>query len=161
MVCHVPTGDDWYLSQSQIDLASSNDGNSLDSKRSAQQRSPHPAGRSWRLPRGQGAETRDAVRHALHVGYWHIDTARIYGNEEDVGAAVRESGLSRSAIFVTTKLWNADQGTRSAAAAFEASLARLGIDYVDLYLLHWPVPGKRLESWRELEWLRQPRQARL
>ena len=57
MVCHVPTGDDWYLSQSQIDLASSNDGNSLDSKRSAQQWSPHPAGRSWRLPRGQGAET--------------------------------------------------------------------------------------------------------
>jgi len=99
----------------------------------------------------KGAETRDAVRHALHVGYRHIDTARIYGNEEDVGAAVRESGLSRSEIFVTTKLWNADQGTRSAAAAFEASLARLGLDYVDLYLLHWPVPGKRLESWRELE----------
>jgi methylglyoxal/glyoxal reductase len=109
----------------------------------------------------KGAETRDAVRHALHDGYRHIDTARIYGNEEDVGAAVRESGLSRSEIFVTTKLWNADQGTRSAAAAFEASLERLRFDCVDLYLLHWPVPGKRLESWRELEWLRQPRQARL
>ena len=99
----------------------------------------------------RGAETRDAVRHALRVGYRHIDTARIYGNEEDVGVAVRESGIARREIFVTTKLWNNDQGTGSAVGAFEASRARLGLDYIDLYLLHWPVPGKRLESWLELE----------
>jgi hypothetical protein len=87
------------------------------------------------------------VREALRVGYRHIDTAKDYGNERDVGDAVRASGLPRAEVFVTTKLWNDDQGFDRARRAFDASLARLGLDYVDLYLLHWPVPGLRLDSW--------------
>jgi diketogulonate reductase-like aldo/keto reductase len=103
----------------------------------------------WQTP--SGATTRNAVAAALEAGYRHIDTARIYGNEADVGAAVRDSAIAREQIFVTTKLWNADQGYEPALRAFDASLQRLGLDYVDLYLLHWPVPGKRLDSWRALE----------
>jgi diketogulonate reductase-like aldo/keto reductase len=91
------------------------------------------------------------VLSALAVGYRHIDTARIYGNERDVGLAVRESGLPRSDIFVTTKLWNDDQGYDSTLRACERSLEALGLEYVDLYLVHWPVPGRRLESWRAME----------
>src|SRR5262249_53211939 len=75
----------------------------------------------------------------------------IYGNEADVGAAIRESDVPRAEIFVTTKLWNDDQGYDSAQRAFDASLNRLGLEYVDLYLIHWPVPKRRLESWRALE----------
>jgi diketogulonate reductase-like aldo/keto reductase len=97
-----------------------------------------------------GDETRRAVRAALEVGYRHIDTARIYGNEQDVGAAIRESGVPRDEIFVTTKLWNSDQGKGKTSAAFEASLKRLGLDRIDLYLIHWPVAGKRHDSWSEL-----------
>ena len=103
----------------------------------------------WQTP--SGTTTQKAVAAALEVGYRHIDTARIYGNEADVGAAVRASGVAREAVFVTTKLWNADQGYDRALRAFDASLERLGLDYVDLYLIHWPVAGKRLESWRALE----------
>ena len=103
----------------------------------------------WQAPRGQ--VTRAAVSAALRLGYRHIDTARIYGNEADVGAAVRDSGIARAEVFVTTKLWNDDQGYDSTLRAFDASLDRLGLDYVDLYLLHWPVAGKRLQSWRALE----------
>jgi methylglyoxal/glyoxal reductase len=103
----------------------------------------------FRAPRGE--VTRQAVLSALAAGYRHIDTARIYGNERDVGAAVRESGLPREDIFVTTKLWNEDQGHDSALRACERSLKDLGLEYVDLYLVHWPVPGRRLESWRALE----------
>jgi len=103
----------------------------------------------WQTPRGES--TRAAVLAAFDAGYRHVDTARIYGNEDDVGAAVRESSVPRAELFVTTKLWNADQGYDAARRAFDASLARLGLDYVDLYLVHWPVPGKRLESWRALE----------
>jgi diketogulonate reductase-like aldo/keto reductase len=103
----------------------------------------------WQTP--SGAITRQAVTAAVDAGYRHIDTARIYGNEADVGAAVRGSGVAREAVFVTTKLWNADQGFDRALRAFDASLERLGLDYVDLYLIHWPVAGKRLESWRALE----------
>jgi diketogulonate reductase-like aldo/keto reductase len=98
-----------------------------------------------------GAETKTAVLTALRVGYRHIDTARLYGNEADVGAAVRESGIPREDIFVTTKLWNDDHGYDRALRAFDASLARLGLEYVDLYLIHWPVAGKRRDSWRALE----------
>ena len=101
----------------------------------------------------RGEETRGAVGEALRLGYRHVDTARIYGNEADVGAAVRESGIPREQVFITTKLWNDDQGYDSALRAFDASLKRLGLEYVDLYLLHWPVPRKRLESWRALEQL--------
>jgi len=97
------------------------------------------------------ADTEVAVREALRIGYRHIDTARIYGNEADVGAAIRSSGVPRPEVFVTTKLWNDDQGFDQALRAFDASLARLGLDTIDLYLVHWPVPGKRLHSWRALE----------
>lgn len=93
------------------------------------------------------------VTTALDVGYRHLDTAAVYGNEAEVGRAVRGSGLPREDIFVTTKLWNSDQGLESAAQAFDDSLQRLGLEYVDLYLIHWPAPGQDLylDSWRTLE----------
>lgn len=98
-----------------------------------------------------GEETRNAVRCALGIGYRHIDTARIYGNEKDVGAAVRDSDIPRAEIFVTTKLWNSDHGYDTTLRACEGSLKRLGLDYIDLYLVHWPVEKLRLESWRAME----------
>jgi len=100
---------------------------------------------------GRGPIVRAAVREALRLGYRHVDTAHIYGNEADVGAAIRESGIPRDEVFVTTKLWNADQGFDEARRAFDRSLATLGLGHIDLYLLHWPVPGRRLESWRAVE----------
>jgi diketogulonate reductase-like aldo/keto reductase len=103
---------------------------------------------------GRGGETRRAVQAALRVGYRHIDTARIYGNESEVGEGIRASGIARSEIFVTTKLWNDDHGYDQALRAFGASLKRLGLEYVDLYLIHWPVGGKRLDSWRAFEKLK-------
>lgn len=112
----------------------------------------------WQTP--SGATTRQAVAAALKGGYRHVDTARIYGNEADVGAGVRESGVAREDVFVTTKLWNADQGYDLALRAFDASLKRLDLDYVDLYLLHWPVAGKRLDSWRALERIHEDGRAR-
>ena len=98
-----------------------------------------------------GDVTRNAVRHALDAGYRHIDTARVYRNEPDVGIAVAGSGIPRKEIFITTKLWNADQGYEPTIAACEKSLERLNLDYVDLYLIHWPVENLRLESWRAME----------
>jgi diketogulonate reductase-like aldo/keto reductase len=112
----------------------------------------------WQAARGQA--TRDAVTAALRVGYRHIDTARVYGNEVDVGAAIKESGVPREQVFVTTKLWNDDQGYDATLRAFAESSRRLGLDYIDLYLLHWPVADKRLDSWRALEHLFQERRAR-
>jgi len=111
----------------------------------------------WQMPRGVA---HDAVLAALRAGYRHVDTARIYGNEADVGRAVRASGVPREEIFVTTKLWNEDQGYDSALRAFDASLERLGLEYVDLYLIHWPVEGKRRDSWRALEQIRKSGRAR-
>ena len=99
----------------------------------------------------RGEEARRAVREALELGYRHVDTAKDYGNEREVGEAIRESGLRREEVFVTTKLWNDDQGYDEALAAFDASMRRLGLEVLDLYLLHWPVPGRRLDSWRALE----------
>lgn len=96
-----------------------------------------------------------AVRHALSIGYRHVDTAAFYGNEGAVGRAVRESGLKRDEVFVVTKLWNSDQGYASAIKACEGSLAKLKLDYIDLYLIHWPEPRKRLDSWRALTELRK------
>lgn len=93
---------------------------------------------------------RKAVLQAIEVGYRHIDTARIYLNEKGIGEAVRKSHIPREELFVTTKLWNADQGYERTHKAFEKSLKRLGLDYVDLYLMHWPVPELRLESWRAM-----------
>lgn len=100
-----------------------------------------------------GGETAAAVQAALRAGYRHIDTARVYGNETDVGKGLRASGIDREQVFVTTKLWNDDQGFRSTLAAFEASRQRLGLSVIDLYLVHWPVPGKRLDTWRAMEHL--------
>lgn len=99
----------------------------------------------------EGEMVQNAVRWALEAGYRHIDTASIYGNEAGVGKAVNSSGLARESVFVTSKVWNSDQGYESTLAAFEKSLARLGMDYLDLYLIHWPVAGKYKETWRALE----------
>lgn len=107
-----------------------------------------------------GSETRDAVRFALEQGYRHIDTARIYQNERDVGEGIRLAGIPRQQLFVTTKLWNADQGFESTLNACEKSLELLGLDYVDLYLMHWPVSGQRLESWRAMMHLLKEGKAR-
>jgi len=101
-----------------------------------------------------GRITYESVSHALSVGYRHIDTAAIYGNESDVGRAILDSGIARSEVFVTTKLWNQQQGYDSALKALDRSLALLKMEYVDLYLVHWPVPGKRDDSWRALEKLK-------
>ncbi|WP_017241276.1 aldo/keto reductase [Streptomyces sp. SS] len=98
-------------------------------------------------------ETAAAVTAALETGYRSIDTAAVYGNETGVGRALAASGLPRDELFVTTKLWNADQGYDATLRAFDASLAKLGLDHVDLYLIHWPTPARDLyrESWRALE----------
>ena len=96
------------------------------------------------------AQTFENVTRAIELGYRHIDTAKAYGNEAQVGAAVHASGLSREAFFITTKLWNSDQG--DALGALKASLGRLEMEHVDLYLIHWPAPGKDryVEAWRAL-----------
>lgn len=107
-------------------------------------------------------ETTRIVTDALQVGYRHIDTAAIYGNEEGVGKALASSGVARDDLFVTTKLWNDRQGTQSAFDAFEESLEKLGLDHVDLYLIHWPAPTNDLyvESWKALEKIRESGRAR-
>ncbi len=97
-----------------------------------------------------GEPTLRAVRYALNIGYRHIDTAWLYDNEREVGKAVMESGIDREEIFITTKVWNSDQGYRSALAACERSLQRLGLPYVDLYLIHWPVQGKNKDTWKAM-----------
>ncbi|NNU84116.1 aldo/keto reductase [Geobacillus sp. BMUD] len=99
----------------------------------------------------EGEEVRSAVRTALEVGYRHVDTAAFYENEEGVGQAIRESGIPREQVFVTTKVWNTDQGYETTLKAFDKSLKKLGFDYVDLYLVHWPVKGKYKETYRALE----------
>lgn len=98
-------------------------------------------------------ETRQAVLRALGVGYRHIDTAKLYDNETAVGAAVRESGLVREEVFVTTKLWNSDQGYDATLRAFDASMERLGLETLDMYLVHWPTPARDryVETWRAME----------
>ncbi|WP_394436427.1 aldo/keto reductase [Streptomyces sp. SGAir0957] len=98
-------------------------------------------------------ETTAAVASALAAGYRSIDTAAIYGNERGVGRALADSGIARDELFVTTKLWNADQGHDATLAAFDASLDKLGLDHVDLYLIHWPTPARDLyaDTWRALE----------
>lgn len=102
------------------------------------------------------ADTEQAVATALAAGYRHIDTAALYGNEREVGRAVLASGLPRDEIYVVTKLWNADQGYDAALTAFDASMAQLGLDMLDLYLIHWPLParGKFVDTFRALAHLR-------
>lgn len=115
---------------------------------------------TYKIPEGQAVE--DSVAWALAAGYRHIDTAKIYGNETGVGRGIAKSGIPREEIFVTTKLWNADQGHKKTLAAIDASLSRLGLDYVDLYLIHWPftshhrilgktLGNKRVETWKAME----------
>lgn len=98
-------------------------------------------------------ETTAAVATALEAGYRSIDTAAVYGNEQGVGRALAASGIPREELFVTTKLWNDDQGHDAALRAFDASLEKLGLDHVDLYLIHWPLPARDryVETWRALE----------
>lgn len=96
-----------------------------------------------------------AVAHALKLGYRHIDTAAMYGNEAEVGRAVHDAGVPRERVFVVTKLWNSDHGYDSAFKAGERSLNQLALDHIDLYLIHWPVTGKRRDSWRALVALRE------
>ncbi|MFF2087930.1 aldo/keto reductase [Nocardia sp. NPDC058176] len=107
----------------------------------------------WQVPED---EVTGVVAEALRVGYRSIDTAAVYGNEEGVGRAIRESGIPRDEIYVTTKLWNADQGYDSTLRAFDASLERLGLDYLDLYLIHWPVPsaGRYVDTFRAFQALK-------
>jgi 2,5-diketo-D-gluconate reductase A len=98
-------------------------------------------------------ETRTAVAAALEAGYRHIDTAKAYDNEGEVGEAIAQSGIPRDELFVTTKLWNADQGRDATLKAIDGSLERLGLDHVDLYLIHWPVPStdRYVETWKAFE----------
>ncbi|MFC3799720.1 aldo/keto reductase [Cohnella sp. GCM10012308] len=103
----------------------------------------------WRAK--SGAETEGAVRAALSAGYRAIDTASLYGNEADVGRAIRESGIARDRLFVTSKVWNDEQGYDETLRAFYRSKERLGIGAIDLYLVHWPVPGKYKDTYRALE----------
>jgi 2,5-diketo-D-gluconate reductase A len=100
-------------------------------------------------------DTEDVVTEALNVGYRHIDTARAYRNEKGVAAAVAKSGLEREDVFITTKLWNNSHGTEATFKAFEGSMERLGLDVLDLYLIHWPAPqqGLFIESWKAFEQL--------
>jgi 2,5-diketo-D-gluconate reductase A len=114
---------------------------------------------TWQTP---NAEAEAAVRAALDVGYRLIDTAAVYGNESGVGAGLRAAALPREQVFVTTKLWNSHQGFDNTLTAFDESLARLQLDYVDLYLIHWPMPGHDhyLDSWRALIRLKEEKRAR-
>ncbi len=101
----------------------------------------------------EGDEVVSSVKAALEAGYKSIDTAAIYGNEAGVGKAIAESNVPREELFITTKLWNSNQGYESTLAAFDESMEKLGLDYLDLYLIHWPTPkqGKYVETWKALE----------
>ncbi|EMY5506481.1 MAG: aldo/keto reductase [Bacillus wiedmannii] len=104
-----------------------------------------------------GPELVEAVKSAIKAGYRSIDTAAIYGNEKAVGegirAGIKEAGISREDLFITSKVWNSDQGYETTLAAYEESLKKLELDYLDLYLVHWPVEGKYKDTWRALETL--------
>lgn len=103
---------------------------------------------TWQTPDGEVAEK--SVLAALNSGYRHIDTAAAYGNEESVGRAIKSSGIKRDELFITTKLWNADHGYERTKKAIDASLMKLGLDYLDLYLIHWPNPVAMRDNWAEL-----------
>ncbi len=103
----------------------------------------------------EGDQVVNSVKWAIEAGYRSIDTAALYQNEEGVGQAIKESGVPREELFITTKVWNSDQGYDATLQAFEKSLSKLGLDYVDLYLVHWPVKGKYKDTWRALEKLHE------
>lgn len=121
---------------------------------------------TWQTPDGDVAQS--SVEAALAAGYRHIDTAAAYGNEASVGAGIKAAGVARDDLFLTTKLWNADHGYEATLKAIDTSLTKLGVDYVDLYLIHWPNPIKfrdnwqrvNAETWRAMETLYQAGKAR-
>lgn len=121
---------------------------------------------TWQTPSDEIAE--QSVLHALKCGYTHIDTAAVYRNEASVGEAIKQSGIDRSALFVTSKLWNKDRGYEQTIAAFEKTLERLQLDYLDLYLIHWPaIHGTKeendkvhLDTWRAMEYLYESKKIR-
>src|SRR4051812_12848021 len=104
----------------------------------------------WLGRQGDVSQAADIVARGLEIGYRSIDTARVYRNEDGVGEGVRRSGLARADVFITTKVWNTDQGFDATLKAFDDSLERLRMDYVDLYLIHWPCPanGLYIDTWR-------------
>ena len=110
------------------------------------------------IPDGKAVE--QAIVHALNVGYRCIDTAKIYNNERGTGTAIKHSATPRETLFITTKVWNDDQRAQRTLAAFDESLERLGLDYVDLYLVHWPVKGFYLKTWQAMEEIYQSGRAR-
>jgi methylglyoxal/glyoxal reductase len=107
----------------------------------------------YRSPKGR--KSLSTVLYALQFGYRHLDTAALYNNEREVGDAIQASGIPREEIFVTTKLWNDDHGYEKTLRAFDKSLKALNLDFIDLYLIHWPVPDKRKDSWKGLQKLYQ------
>lgn len=107
----------------------------------------------WKVE--NGGTVAETVKSAIRMGYRSIDTAAVYGNETGVGQGIRECGVPREELFITTKVWNSDQGYDSTLAAFDTSLDKLGLEYVDLYLVHWPVKGKYVETWKALTRLYQ------
>jgi len=109
---------------------------------------------------GDDEATYNAIRYAIDAGYRHIDTAAGYHNETSIGRAIKESGIKREDIFITTKLWNEEHRKDNQYKAFEESLERLGIDYLDMYLMHWPVREKYVESWKVLEQIYKEGRAR-
>ena len=113
---------------------------------------------TWRAD--AGSETEEELLAGLDLGFRGIDTAAIYGNEDSVGRSIREARVPREEIFVATKVWNSDQGYRPTLDAFDAGLGRLGLRYVDLYLIHWPQPRRTLDTWRALEEIHHAGRAR-
>lgn len=109
---------------------------------------PCPGFGTWRMK--EGPETAAAVKTALDLGYRHIDTAAYYRNETSVGQGLRESGLAREEVFLTSKVWNTDRGYDTTLRAFDRTLAALGTDYLDLYLIHWPAAANRFPDWQEI-----------
>ncbi len=103
---------------------------------------------TWQTPDGETAV--NSVRTAIKAGYRHIDTAAVYGNEVSVGEGIRQSGVDRRSLFVTSKLWNTNRGYDAAMKAFDKSLSDLGLDYLDLYLIHWPAAPHQHDDWKEL-----------
>lgn len=105
-------------------------------------------------------EVENAIESAIEIGYRLFDTAAMYGNEVEVGNAIRQSGIERQEIFVTTKLNNPDHGYDATMKAFDTSMKKLNIDFIDLYLIHWPIKGRRKETWKALEYLYNNQQVR-
>lgn len=103
---------------------------------------------TWQTPDGEVAI--NSVAEAIKCGYHHIDTAAVYGNEESVGLAIKQSGVDRKELFITSKLWNKNRGYESTFKAFEETLNKLGTDYLDLYLIHWPASSSRFDNWDEI-----------